>query len=148
MFGLRCVGVGLAVSFVVLVVGGCGARGPEIAYVEGRITMDGKPLADATVVFVPENGRPSGATTDGDGNYVLNFAQGRKGALPGTSTVRIMTMRDAGQDEDGQTIPGRKETIPAQYNVESTLTFDVEPKKRNVANFELQSTGVGSPRSS
>ena len=146
MIGLRQVNFGLALSLLAL--GGCGSRGPEIAYVEGRITMDGKPLADATVMFVPENGRPSGAITDEDGNYVLNFAQGRKGAIPGMNDVRIMTMRDAGQDENGQTIPGRKETVPAEYNVESTLIFEVEAKRKNVANFELQSTGTNSRRSS
>jgi hypothetical protein len=108
--------------------------------------MDGKPLADATVVFVPENGRPSGARTDEDGHYVLNFAQQRKGAIPGTSTVRILTMRDADRDENGQVIPGRKETVPARYNTDSELTFEVEPGKKNVANFELESKDEGKAR--
>jgi hypothetical protein len=132
----------------VLWLAGCSSSGPEIAYVEGRVTMDGKPLSDATVVFVPENGRPSGATTDEDGRYVLNFAQGRKGAIPGNSSVRIMTMRDADQDEEGNSIPARKETVPARYNTDTTLTFDVEPKKKNVANFELESTGQIAARDS
>jgi hypothetical protein len=104
--------------------------------------MDGKPLSDATVVFVPENGRPSGATTDEDGNYVLNFAGGRKGAIPGTCSVRVLTMRDAGQDENGDSVPGRPETVPARYNAESELTFEVEPGKDNVANFDLKSDGA------
>lgn len=133
--------LGFASILSLLMISGCASSGPEIAYVEGRVTMDGKPLADATVVFVPENGRPSGATTDEDGHYVLNFAQGRKGAIPGNSSVRIMTMRDADQDENGQTIPGRKETVPERYNTDTTLTFDVEANKTNVANFELESTG-------
>jgi len=120
---------------------GCAASGPEIAYVRGTVTMDGKPLGNATVVFVPENGRPSGARTDEEGNYVLNFAQGRHGAIPGTSTVRIMTFRDADQDENGNPIPAARETVPSQYNTESTLTFNVEPKKKNVANFDLKSGG-------
>jgi hypothetical protein len=120
---------------------GCSSSGPEIAYVEGRVTMDGKPLKDATVVFVPDNGRPAGATTDEDGHYVLNFSQGRKGAIPGTSTVRIMTMRDAGMDENGQNVPGSPETVPDRYNANTTLEFTVEPNKKNVANFDLQSTG-------
>ncbi|HTM54567.1 MAG TPA: carboxypeptidase regulatory-like domain-containing protein [Pirellulales bacterium] len=129
------------VAGLALVCAGCASSGPDIAYVTGRVTMDGKPLAHATVVFVPENGRPAGATTDSDGNYVLNFSEGRRGAIPGTSTVRIMTFRDADQDEDGQTIAGSPETVPSQYNTESTLTFDVQPKKKNVANFELKSEG-------
>jgi hypothetical protein len=118
---------------------GCSSGGPDIAYVSGRVTMDGKPLPNATVVFVPENGRPAGATTDAEGNYVLNFAQGRKGAIPGPSSIRIMTFRDADQDENGNPIPASKETVPARYNTDSTLSFDVEPGKKNVANFDLES---------
>ena len=55
---------------------GCSSSGPDIAYVSGRVTMDGKPLAQATVVFIPEDGRPAGARTDADGRYVLNFTAG------------------------------------------------------------------------
>ena len=132
---------GIPTWLFIAALAGCSASGPEIAYVSGRVTMDGKPLPNAAVVFVPENGRPAGARTDEDGNYVLNFAQGRKGAIPGNATVRIMTFRDADQDENGQTIPGSPETVPSRYNAESTLTFNVEPKKSNVANFELESGG-------
>lgn len=142
MFGYR---LGKLSSLVLpiagaLLAGGCSSSGPEIAYVTGRVTMDGKPLPNATVVFIPENGRPAGAATDDEGNYVLNFSQGRQGAIPGLSTVRITTERDAGQDDEGQTIPGSPETIPRQYNIETTLTFDVAPNKSNVANFDLVST--------
>ena len=131
-----------------LLLAGCAYRGPEIAYVAGRVTMDGRPLANATVVFVPENGRPAGATTDADGNYVLNFANGRQGAIPGPSTVRIMTLRDADQDEIGQTIPGSPETVPARYNADSILTFDVVPNQKNIANFDLESKGALATRDS
>src|SRR5688572_6481059 len=93
--------IGLLV-FVILMVAGCGASGPEIANVSGRVTMDGKPLANATVLFVPEDGRPAGARTDADGNYVLNFTEGRQGAIPGMNSVRITTLRDADQDENGR----------------------------------------------
>jgi hypothetical protein len=120
---------------------GCGPGGPEIAYVSGRVTMDGKPLANATVVFIPENGRPAGARTDADGRYVLIFTEGRYGAIPGQNTIRIMTLRDAEQDDSGKTIPGSPETVPAQYNTNSTLSFTVQPNKRNVANFDLKSGG-------
>lgn len=131
------------VSLVISLGAGCVSGGPEIAYVEGRITLDGEPLVGATIVFVPKNGRPSGAATGADGKYVLNFANGRKGAVPGTNTVRIMTLRDADQDENGKSIPGRPETVPAEYNSETTLSFEVEPKKKNIANFELHSSKSG-----
>lgn len=103
--------------------------------------MDGKPLPNATVVFIPEGGRPAGASTDANGNYVLNFAQGRRGAIPGPNMIRISTQRDPTPGENGKAIPGSKETIPARYNTASELTFTVEPKKKNVANFDLKSGG-------
>lgn len=139
--------VGL-VSLIIALGAGCSSRGPEIAYVEGRVTLDGEPLVGATIVFVPENGRPSGAATGADGKYVLNFANGRKGAVPGTNTVRIMTLRDADQDDNGRSIPGRPETVPAHYNSETTLSFEVEPKTKNVANFDLHSSRSDKSRQS
>jgi hypothetical protein len=125
---------------VVAAAAGCGSSGPEIAYVTGRVTMDGKPLPNATVVFIPENGRPAGARTDENGEYVLNFTEGRQGAIPGKNAIRITTLREAEQDENGKTVlPASPETIPPEYNTNSTLTFTVEPGKRNVANFDLKS---------
>lgn len=120
---------------------GCRPGGPEIAFVEGKIIMDGKPLANATVVFIPENGRPAGATTDSEGYYVLNFTEGREGAIPGKNSVRITTLRDADETPDGKPIPGSPETIPMKYNIQSELEFTVEPGKKNIANFDLKSGG-------
>src|SRR5262249_34317050 len=141
-------GVGWIVMLMALGAGGCGPGGPEIAYVSGRVTMDGKPLANATVVFIPENGRPAGARTDADGNYALNFTEGRRGASPGKNAIRITTQREASQDKNGKTIPGSKETIPNRYNTVSELSFTVEPKKRNTANFDLKSGGPITPSES
>jgi hypothetical protein len=131
---------GLAV--MLLASGGCSSSGPETAHVSGRVTMDGKPLANATVVFIPEDGRPAGARTDANGNYVLNFTERRRGAIPGKSNVRITTQREAEHDENGKVVMrASPETIPMEYNAASTLEFTVEPKKKNVANFELKSGG-------
>ena len=104
--------------------------------------MDGKPLPNATIVFIPENGRPAGARTDDSGNYVLNFTEGRQGAMPGPNAVRISTARDPEQDENGKFITAAaKEIVPMEYNAATKLTFTIEPKKKNVANFELKSGG-------
>src|SRR5262249_47717449 len=123
----------LAGVLIVFTCVGCSPGGPEIATVSGNVTMDGKPLANATIVFSPENGRPAGARTDEKGNYVLNFTEGRQGAVPGLSSVQISTARDGEQDENGKKVtPDVKETVPMEYNAASKLTFNVEPKKKNV----------------
>jgi hypothetical protein len=116
-------------------------RGPEIASVEGTVTMDGKPLPNATVVFVPENGRPAGARTDERGHYVLWFTEGRKGAIPGKNWIRISTAAEATEAADGTPVPAQREIVPAKYNAQSTLEFTVEAGKKNVANFDLDSKG-------
>lgn len=125
-----------------LFITGCGPSGPAIATVEGTVKMDGKPLADASVVFIPENGRPAGAWTDANGHYVLNFGSGRKGALPGKHRVRISTYREGGgEDADGKPMKSAPETVPSKYNQQTELTFTVEDGKNNVADFEVSSDG-------
>ena len=127
---------------------GCGSGGPEIAGVEGTVTMDGAPLANASVVFVPENGRPGGASTDAQGKYVLTFTEGREGAMLGKNRVRISTAADPSETPDGQPIPAHPETVPMKYNAQTTLEFTVEAGKQNIANFDLESGGeLGEPDS-
>ena len=125
---------------MLLTMAGCGGD-DDIAAVTGTVTMDGAPLANASVVFINPTTRPAGGSTDAQGHYVLNFSGGIKGAPIGKNKVRISTIRDASEDADGNRIPGSKETIPLRYNGLSELEFKVEPGKRNVADFKLTSDG-------
>lgn len=136
----RSAGFVAALALVALV--GCGPGGPDIATVEGTVTMDGKPLANAAVVFIPEaGGRPAGSRTDAEGKYNLNFSGGRKGTIPGVNKVRISTKSDPSEDADGNPVPAAPETIPMEYNQETTLTFTVVDGEKNVADFPLKSGG-------
>ncbi len=130
----------IAVVLLVLCCCGCDS-GPEIATVEGTVTMDGKPLSGASVLFINTTGRPAGATTDANGHYVLTFTKGRQGAMPGPNKIRISTIRDAGVDETGKPIPAMKETVPMRYNAKTELEFDVKAGEQNVADFKLESKG-------
>jgi len=134
---VRC---SVAAGMLCLMVG-CGASGPEIASVSGTVTMDGKPLPNAMIVFSPESGRPAGARTDEEGNYVLEFTEDREGAVPGKNNVQIRTAMEGSINEDGSLSSASAETVPTKYNVNSELTFNVEAGKANVANFELDSEG-------
>ena len=118
---------------------GCGSD--DIASVEGTVTLDGTPLQNATVVFVPEEGRPAGATTDESGHYVLVYTEGREGAPVGKNIVRIYTARDASESPSGEQIPPVPERLPMKYNAQTTLDFTVEAGKDNVADFALESGG-------
>lgn len=119
---------------------GCG-RKADVASVEGTVTLDGQPLAGATVLFVPENGRPAGGTTDERGHYVLTYTDGVRGAPLGKNKVRIYTAREASESPSGERIPPVPERIPMKYNANTTLEFIVEPGKKNIADFSLDSQG-------
>jgi hypothetical protein len=123
-----------------LYAGGCSSDS-DIGRVEGTVTMDGQPLPKATVVFIQGQGRPAGGITDDRGRYVLNYAQGRQGAVPGLSRVRITTAQGPSETADGIPVPAVAERIPSQFNSESTLQFEVVAGELNLANFDLLSKG-------
>jgi len=122
----RCVLLLMAIS----ILSGCGGEtyAPELGSVTGKVTMEGKPLADATVTFIPADGPPSAAITDASGTYRLKFKNGADGALPGKHTVTIST------DKDGS---GAAETVPAKYNKNTTLTAEVKAGENPPIDFEL-----------
>ena len=66
---------------------GCGGDSdlPDLGSVTGTVTLDGKPLPNATVEFTPvDGGRPSVAMTEDDGEYELEYTPGNFGATPGS----------------------------------------------------------------
>ncbi|WP_417386363.1 hypothetical protein [Gimesia sp.] len=117
---------------------GCGDSGgsdqPDLGTVTGVVTMDGQPLANVTVTFSPENGRPSIARTDEAGNYELGYLAETKGAVIGKHTVSIIT------PQENPTPPGQvyKDPIPAKYNDQTTLSADVK-EGANTFDFQLES---------
>src|SRR5438874_57919 len=77
---------------------GCGRQPYRIAPVSGRVMLDGKPLANATVQFYPlaaatsENAGPTAlGRTDEEGRYVLVpfDRSAAKGAVVGQNKVMI-----------------------------------------------------------
>ncbi len=105
--------VGLTVAMLSFA---CRQRGPELGEVHGTVTLDGRPLALATVLFEPKaGGHASRAVTDNAGRYQLVYLRDTRGALVGSHLVKVFT---ASEDDP-------KERIPARYNKQSTLTTDV-----------------------
>ncbi len=89
--------------FAVLALG-CGHDGPELGSVSGRFTYQGKPVANASVMFQPvDKGPPSVAATDEDGRYTLLFNNDREGAVLGEHKVYV-TLEDSYLDEQGDLI--------------------------------------------
>lgn len=115
---------------------GCGGSdGPEVGRVRGKVTFDGKPVANAQIQFVPKGtGRTSTAQADAEGNFDLLYDSERMGALVGKHTVRVITAVPPQYDDKGKVIKGtgEPEKIPDIYN-----TFSQIEKTVNSGNNEI-----------
>jgi hypothetical protein len=74
-----------------LTLSGCtGSDRPAIAPVRGQVTLDGKPIAGATVVFLCQGApRPAVGITDSSGNFQLTTFEQNDGAVVGTHVVAV-----------------------------------------------------------
>lgn len=108
--------------FVALAAGGCG--GPrDRAILVGSVTLDGQPLADGTISFIPLSKTPSSGTVIQKGSY-------RAAVTPGSYRVEIVATRMVAPNQSGGTSrtppePVFESIIPARYNTASTLVQDV-----------------------
>jgi hypothetical protein len=128
---------------LVALAAGCGASGRELGTVSGRVTLDGKPLEKARVNFQPQSaerntGVGSYALTDANGDYTLKLIDdSAAGAFVGTHRVMIKApSASKGNPEDDKVRAG-PDRVPAEYNVNSTLTYDVKPG-HNTADWKLE----------
>lgn len=119
---------------------GCGNTAP----VSGTVTMSGKPLPYATVIFNPSAPNNSGpgsiGTTDEEGKYTLQITTGSgPGAHIGTHKV-VITAYEGGKEipSSGSDMKFRKQLVADEYNVSSTLTFDVPSSGTKSADFDVK----------
>jgi hypothetical protein len=121
----------LCFAILAIVVSGCGESGPELAPVEGTVTLDGRPLESADVIFQPEDQKPASfARTGADGHYELMRKRGVMGASIGQHTVRITIPRSMFKNPP---------EIPTRYNTDSELKREVKSGEDNEFNFDLTS---------
>ena len=123
----------IACAAVALLPAGCSPSSrPPLGLVSGTVTLDGRPLADATVRFTPAGpGRTSEGTTDDAGRYELRYLRGIPGANIDTHAVRITTASEQN---------GGREGLPPRYHSRTQLEARVLPGTNNL-DFALRSTG-------
>ena len=129
----------LLISSLLAMVAGCSEAGPKIGTVSGTITLEGEPVQDAFVYFMPlfPEGKEtmSAEKTDSSGFYEMRYDLERMGVLVGNHQVQVTT-KDWEKQPDGsnKVIPER---VPGWYfGPDSVLEFDVQ-EGENVADFEL-----------
>jgi hypothetical protein len=117
-----------------------------VATVSGRVTLDGKPVANVSVVFQPrgkansEAGVGSIGTTDAHGQYTLTTmtASPQPGAVVGLHTVQFAPAPNPG---NAAAIDPSPAVLPPELQVlmHQTRTFEVKADGSNEANFDLKS---------
>lgn len=120
---------GAMIALVCVAIAGCsqGDR-PALGTVKGVVTLDGKPLANAAVRFLPVVPvRASMSMTDAEGRYELVYIRDIMGAAVGEHRVEITTEA-----------AGTAEKLAAKYHSATTLTAKVEPGVNEI-NFDLTS---------
>ncbi|MBM3997249.1 MAG: carboxypeptidase-like regulatory domain-containing protein [Planctomycetes bacterium] len=129
----------LLLTFSVAIIG-CA---DSVVNVSGKVTLDKKALANATVLFEPapdQTGLGAGAhgKTDANGEYSLSLmTKETKGAAPGKYIVKISAYDgDPGDNSDSTKVP--KQLVPERYNIKTKLTFDVPAAGTTSANFDLE----------
>jgi len=126
---------------------GCGKGRPATMQVSGRVTYQGQPVPEGSIMFHPEKGRPALGSIGPDGSYTLTTFDQGDGAAPGKYRVTIDARAAAAnaprsfQEELGGNSPtsiGVKWLAPEKYSrlETSNLTAEVKPGQ-NVINFDL-----------
>lgn len=129
----------LVLLLAIGMIAGCGNDGLE--KVTGVVTLDGQPLENAQIEFIPtgETGSSAYGRTDSDGEFVLEFSGSSKGAMPGEYQVGISTYDVADPDNN---IPAKDEVVPKKYRGDgSELIRTVKEGEKNHFEFELTSEG-------
>lgn len=122
-----------------LVLAGCSSG--DLNTVSGTVKLNGQPLPDATVTFIPvaDEGSSAAGKTDSQGKYELFHAGGARGADVGDYFVSVSTYQKGDKDANPP-IPAQPERVPAQFNVRTQISKKVEAGE-NVIDLDLTDAG-------
>lgn len=144
----------LTFGLLICFVPGCGGAtsdAPKVVPVTGTVTLDGKPLTEAVVRFIPADPKANGGTgkTDAEGKYSVTHTL-NKGVPAGSYKVVIEQYKSRDgkplKMEEGIDIEQLKmqnmvqQSLPPKYSDfnKTELKADVTAGKSNVIDFPLK----------
>ncbi|MEZ6072966.1 MAG: hypothetical protein R3C10_22550 [Pirellulales bacterium] len=135
--GARRCWTGALVLALPVLLGGCGESGPPMGTVTGTVTVDNEPAQTGSIAFFPTDGvsPTAGAAIEG-GRYTATVPVGK-------SKVEVRVSKIVGHQKlydtpDSPTQAVMEEVLPARYNDQTELEFDVS-EGDNEKNFDLSS---------
>ena len=125
---------------LLVAVAGCGTHDDSRAAVSGTIKLDGEPIKQGTISFIPEEKGPTAGTVIRDGEYSIPQDVG---VFVGKNKVEVRSVQETGRKiknpyGDNEIVEAL-EAVPHRYNLRTELTANIEQGKENVANFDLES---------
>src|SRR5689334_7118438 len=136
IFGIAPPAALLILCFVC--VAGCDSN-KSLVPVEGKVTLDSKPLADATVLLSSTRGNGPGpfvGTTDKEGRFALGpIGKAEAGAVADSYTVMITTAKPDPNSIEGASAPN--EIVPLKYR-DGSQRFKVPEGGSKSTDFEIK----------
>ena len=105
---------------------GCGYRRPAQVKTTGTVTIDGEPVADAALMFVPDSGRPASGNTNTNGEFQVSSFGGNDGLPAGNYRVTVtkLVLKDKFQEiYDRQVERAKAEAEPGEEPEEVDMEF-------------------------
>jgi hypothetical protein len=127
----------LLVAPAITLAAGCGGGdGIDRAVVTGQVTLEGKPVVDGEIRFVPfpETNGPVTIELIQNGSYKCEY----NGGVPvGKHRVEVLAWDPSVPRSLGKGGPKRPQWVPAKYNTASELIESIESTDAVTKNFDL-----------
>ncbi|MGZ0173383.1 MAG: hypothetical protein ACKVHE_27990 [Planctomycetales bacterium] len=120
--GFKQIASAAFICSLALTLSGCGGGAASVTLIEskGKVLLDGEPLANAQVSFIPASGPSATGTTTSDGTFKLTTG-GRLGAVPGECRVTVFAVAKGSTEAEGQLNTMKPEDMA---NMAGTPEFD------------------------
>lgn len=135
---------GVLFLMMAVALAGCGADGPTFAPATGTVTYKGEPVADASVIFQPEDGPVATGTTDAQGKFTLMSKENEGAAIgpglftvvkvektaevmevkPGDETAAMMQVNEKDRPKPPKSLIPQKYNNPASSDLKFTIDAD------------------------
>jgi hypothetical protein len=137
---------GVVVAALAVGAAGCGS-GNKTVPVKGTVTLDGKPISLALVMFVPgkEGGMMAQGVTDKNGEFELTTYKPNDGALPGDYQVTVTKVEEAPTVNVSDLPPNMTPAEIMQKVVPRVMAKRAQQKKKPSEIPEFYADGKKSP---
>jgi hypothetical protein len=129
---------------VLFILAGCSGPRLEIAEVDGKITLNNKPLGGVIITFYPlsegnEQWPYSTAISSSDGSFTLTFQNAKPGAVFGPHRAVVQWPSRDRLEGRGERIPAGT-PIPLRYTtiLESPLAIEIKAGGRQTVELKLE----------